>query len=118
MNAMQVQLLTQVLDEVRSLRDEIRTLDTKLTEHVHEEEEILERHTAEIVAIQAGFPKGDMHGHADYHQSIIDRNKWLTEVLKETAKHIIKYGLIGFIVWLLWTGLHDLIQAAAHRGQG
>ncbi len=103
-------LLQSIYDEQVASKDALVALEKRLLDHINEEEGMLERHTAEIVALQSSFPNGDMHGHQMYHASIIKRNEWITEVFKDAAKHIAKYGLLAFLAWLLWHGAEDLVK--------
>lgn len=104
-------LLQSIYDEQVKSKDALTALEKRLVDHINDEESMMERHTAEIVALQASFPNGDLHGHQMYHASIIARNEWITEVFKDAAKHIAKYGLVAFLVWLLWHGLSDLVHS-------
>ena len=53
-------LLQSIYDEQVASKDALVALEKRLLEHINEEEGMLERHTAEIVALQASFPNGDM----------------------------------------------------------
>lgn len=103
-------LLEQIHREQQTTNETVVTLTRKLEEHIAEEESMIERHTAEIIAMQNAFPNGDIHGHQMYHASIIKRNEFLAEMFQEAAKHIAKYGLMAFLVWLLWHGAEDLVK--------
>lgn len=103
-------LLEQIHKEQQALNGSINALNLKLQAHIAEEEGMLERQAAEIVAMQNAFPNGDLHGHQMYHASIIKRNEFLGEMFQEAAKHIAKYGLMAFLVWLLWHGAEDLVK--------
>lgn len=103
-------LLEQIHKEQQSLASQVSSMTRELQDHIREEEQLLEKHTAEIVALQSGFPNGDVHGHQLYHASVIKRNEFLADMFKEAAKHIAKYGLLAFIIWLLWHGATDIIH--------
>lgn len=103
-------LLEQIHREQQTTNATVASLAQKLEAHIEDEETMLERHTAEIVAIQSAFPGGDTAGHQLYHSSIIKRNEFLAEVFKEAAKHIAKYGLLAFLVWMLWHGAEDVVK--------
>lgn len=47
------------------------------------------------------FPDGDIEGHRKYHESIIVRNHEVAEFFKKLTFELVKYGLLGFIGWLL-----------------
>ena len=97
-----------ILALLADIQRDVRDTREKIEKHIAEEEEMLERHTAEIVALQAAFPKGDMAGHQMYHSSIIKRNEFLADVFKEAAKHIAKYGLLAFVIWVFGHAVVDL----------
>lgn len=105
-----LELLQRVHEEQQAVNAQVKALTEKLEAHIKEEEDMFERHTAEIVALQGAFPKGDMPGHQMYHASIIKRNEFLADMFQESAKHIAKYGLLAFLVWLLWHGAEDLVR--------
>lgn len=101
-------LLEQIHKEQQELNASVSSLNTEFQKHIAEEEVMLERHTAEIVALQAAFPRGDVAGHQMYHSSIIKRNEFLADVFKEAAKHIAKYGLLAFVIWVFGHAVVDL----------
>lgn len=98
-----------MLTLLQNIHDDVKRMDERLESHIDEEEELMERHTAEIVALQAAFPRGDMAGHQLYHASIIQRNDWISQVCKDITKEIAKYGLIGALGWLAYHAWVDFL---------
>ena len=111
-------LLEQIHGEQQALNKKVSGLTTKLEAHITEEESMIGRHSAEIIAMQSAFPNGDIHGHQMYHASIIKRNEFLADMFKEAAKHIAKYGLLAFLCWLLWHGFEDIVKNALPSMKG
>lgn len=110
-------LLTQIHDDVKSL-------DERLSKHIEEEEGMIRRHDdqievmqREVIAIHAAFPGEDMVGHQLYHSSVIRRNEFLADMFKEAAKHIAKYGLMAFLLWLIWHGFEDIVKNVTGAGK-
>lgn len=104
-----------ILNLLTQIHNDVRSLDKRLLDHIEEEENMIRTHDEkietmerEVIALHAAFPNADMAGHQLYHASVIKRNEFLAEVLKETAKHIAKYGLIGFVIWIAGHAISDL----------
>lgn len=56
----------------------------------------------------SGFPGDDPDGHRKYHESLIERNKAYTDLGRKMLFELAKWGLFGFIGWLLIAGWHDI----------
>lgn len=59
---------------------------------------------------KSGFPGDDPLGHRQYHESLIERNKAYADLGRKLMFELAKWGLIGFIGWLLVAGWHDIIS--------
>lgn len=58
----------------------------------------------------SGFPGDDPTGHRVYHESLIERNKAYADLGRKLLFELAKWGLIGFIGWLLIAGWHDILN--------
>lgn len=59
---------------------------------------------------ESGFPGDDPVGHRQYHESLIERNKAYTDLGRKLLFELAKWGLIGFIGWLLVAGWGDIVH--------
>lgn len=98
-----------LLQWMKDLRSDIKDLDAKLDKHMLDEEHLLEQQNADIVSLKTAFAEDDYVGHKLYHASIIERNRWIIQLLREVSKEIAKYGLIGAVLWTLYHAWIDFL---------
>lgn len=96
-----VGLLTAILDRQNDTLDRVGSLEDRLSDHMGKEE-------AELAAIAAAFPGGDMDGHRRYHASIIEwrelRNRLVREALVQAAK-VGGVAAFGWLLYAIWTAI-------------
>jgi hypothetical protein len=69
--------------------------------HIRGEDSVLEE-------FRNAFPGGDPNGHRVYHEEVISQVKAKKEFWNKLAFELAKYGLIGFVGWMiiqLWHGV-------------
>ena len=88
--------------------------EERLSKHMEDEEDVLVEVKAQVASLHGAFPEEDIQGHHSYHQSLIERNKWITSLCKDSVKEIAKYGLLGFLGWLLYHLWIDML-AGPHK---
>jgi hypothetical protein len=64
---------------------------------------------AMLTRYAAGFPGDDPDGHRKYHETLIERNKAYTDLGRKLLFELAKWGLIGFLGWMLVAGWHDVV---------
>lgn len=98
-------LLQTVHDDVKKLQQNNVDLDHKLTQHMTEETMEL---AAEITKLMAdAFPEGDPKGHRKHHEAVIAKAEARAAFWKKILEELSKYGLLGFLGWLVtlaWSG--------------
>lgn len=92
------------------VHDAVEKMDHKLTAHIADETEVLAQEIAKHMKI--AFPEGDPEGHRRHHEAIIRKAERRADFWDSMAKEIGKWGLIGFLGWVvvsLWRhGLENL----------
>lgn len=106
-----------ILTLLAQIHEDIQAINTRLADHIEEEEGMLRQHAEQIesmerdvISLRSAIPGEDMLGHQLYHTSVIKRNEFLADMFKEAAKHIAKYGLMAFLLWLIWHGFEDVVK--------
>jgi len=79
--------------------DKIDTMDTKLTQHIHDETSSLAEEIASLII--KSFPEGDPDGHRKDHELSIKRAKASADFWEKMRFEISKWGLIGFTGWFI-----------------
>jgi len=104
---MEAKVEVEILKLIREVSKKQDALTTTLSEHVNKEEGDWTAMKGTLSQLCGAFPDQDLVGHRNYHESLIERNKWITQICKRSVEELAKYGLLGFIVWLgyqAWTG--------------
>ena len=107
-------IVAEVLKMLRGIDEKQDVLSAKQTDlfktisdHVNTEEGDWRTMNDKLTQLTEAIPEGDMKGHHDYHTSVIDRNRWITQLCKKLFEELAKYGLLGFLGWLgyqAWIG--------------
>ena len=98
-------LVQTVHDDVKSLHTNITALDIRLTKHMTDETMELAHEISKLMA--EAFPEDDPKGHRKHHESVIAKAEARAAFWKKLLEEISKYGLIGFVGWLVtlaWSG--------------
>lgn len=104
---MDAKVEVEILRMIRQVDKKQDQLTIDLRNHVNKEEGDWNDMKASLDSLICAFPNQDMEGHHDYHSTLIERNKWITQMCKDVVKEITKYGLLGFLAWLgyqAWIG--------------
>ena len=81
------------------VHDKIEAMDTKLSQHIHDETLVLAEEIAHLM--NKSFPHGDSEGHRAYHEASIKRAEANAEFWSKMRFEISKWGLIGFSGWFI-----------------
>jgi len=84
---------------LKVVHDKIETMDTKLTQHIHDETLSLAEEIASLMI--KSFPEGDPDGHRKYHELSLKRAKASADFWEKMRFEISKWGLIGFTGWFI-----------------
>lgn len=98
-------LLQTVHDDVKAMHQNYVDLDHKLTQHMADETMELATEIAKVMS--DAFPEGDPKGHRRHHEAVIAKAEARAAFWKKLLEEISKYGLIGFLGWLVtlaWSG--------------
>lgn len=104
---MEAKVEVEILRMIRQVDKKQDQLTKILDDHMIKEEGDWNFMKETLDGLIKAFPNEDMEGHHNYHNSLIERNKWITQMCKDIVKEITKYGLIGFLAWLgyqAWLG--------------
>lgn len=97
-----------VLMLLKQLHTDVKTLDKKISDHITDEPLTLAESVLSLM--QKSFYKGDAEGHKSWHE---EQYKVLAErsaFWKKLRFEIYKYGLIGFLGWLLYAAWASFLQ--------
>lgn len=98
-------LVQTVHDDVKKLQQNHVDLDHKLTQHMTEGTMELAREISKMMV--DAFPEGDPKGHRKHHEAVIAKAEARAAFWKKMLEEISKYGLLGFLGWLVtlaWSG--------------
>ena len=93
----------------------MQAMQQELKDHMADEQAVLEGIHSSLLNFRSAIPGEDYMGHALYHSSIIERNKWITQLCKDILRDVAKYGLVGALVWGMWHLGHDLAADLAAK---
>lgn len=84
--------LRQMQEYIRAAQEKLEDLQTTLD--------------AQTALALAGYPldkdgKPDIAGHRSYHEELIEQERAKTEYWRKMTFELTKYGLIGFILWVI-----------------
>lgn len=77
-----------------------RLLETKFEARFQRLEQVIRR----------GFPGEDVEGHRHYHEAVIRRMEERAEFWRELSLELAKWGLLGFLGWLLVAAWQQLLH--------
>ncbi len=97
------ELLMEIARKLDTLSDSHTETRNMLTEHIKEEEEV-------IAEMRGAFPGGDPAGHRAYHDEVIDQLKSRKEFWRKLSFELSKWGLIGFLGWLIIQVWHGALK--------
>ena len=84
---------------VKQIHDSQISLDTRLTQHMHDE--TLELGEAFAKLLIRAFPEGDPEGHRAHHEAVIKAAEAKAEFWTKMVFEITRWGLIGLLGWLV-----------------
>lgn len=96
-------LLVEIGRKLDALAESHTETRNKLEQHMLEEDE-------EIAKVRSAFPGGDMMGHRAYHEEVIAQIKDRREFWKKLSFELAKWGLIGFLGWLVIQVWHGALK--------
>lgn len=93
---------------VREIHENQLAMDAKLTQHMQEETVEFAHEIAQLM-IKA-FPEGDPDGHRRHHELVIKQAEARTAFWEKMVFEITRWGLIGFLLWLLQAAVHYAME--------
>jgi len=102
---------------VQTIQSDVHEMKETLTNHI----ETAPKEWVQVLEELAkkAFPKGDADGHRRFHEASIKSAESRAQFWEKMAQEITKWGLIGFIFWVLKTLVEAgaiWLQTAGHRG--
>lgn len=111
-NATLLVLVQQIIDDLKQVNENFKSLDQKLTRHMTDETLELSQEITRLLI--SAFPEGDPHGHRAYHiaqmaqaEASAEAEKERRDFWKKMVFEITKGGLLVFLGWVavtLWGG--------------
>lgn len=86
-----VHRLTDKIDAMQDVRDDLRDIKRTLTDHIEEESLIC----------KAAFPGGDPDDHRKFHESLIKKAEDERALILDAKKKLIGWGLTGLLTALM-----------------
>ena len=111
-NATLLVLVQQIIDDLKQVNENFKSLDQKLTRHMTDETIELSQEITRLLI--SAFPEGDPHGHRSYHiaqmaaaEARAGAEKERRDFWKKMVFELTKGGLLIFCGWVavtLWQG--------------
>ncbi len=99
---------SELLELIREIHNNQLAMDAELTQHMQEETVELAHEIAQLM-IKA-FPEGDPDGHRRHHELVIKQAEARTAFWEKMVFEITRWGLIGFLLWLLQAAVHYAME--------
>lgn len=101
----------EVLDILMQIHAQQQAMDNKLSAHMRDETKEIAHEIGKYMA--SAFPEGDPDGHRKAHEAAIERAKASAAFWKDLRNSVAKWGVIGFLGWVVLTLWHQFLQGPA-----